>query len=223
MSPQEFTEQCWANFRVDAGGETPPRYRGTKNTWLKRFGKVAVPTIGRMARKAPFDFAIGTHSYTITGTENNLLKLTGKSSDAADVISVRYGEEEKWLDSWTRIRYQRQRDSSSSAVFAWYKPGIAGLTGGPYISLIYAGSTGTVVKYDYLKKNITVAEWPEQYIDALIFGVLLRFDPPRFRAQFKEAFADMMESYDFNNIQPQQMELHDDWQNYADIVANMLY
>lgn len=158
-----------------AGKVTNPR------DWEAGIEELVQQAVDRVVIMSPdFEFAIGEKTHTVTSSESNPIKLTGNNSDCRDVHTILWGSTKKLLYRYTVYEkdYSLSDTTVSGTPSGWMRNGVK--TGFPQIEFIGSLATGDVFTYRYLRKNITIEEWPTEWLFVIEDEILDRLNPAIF-------------------------------------------
>lgn len=142
-----------------------------------------------------FDFAVDVCDYpggSVLSQADYVLR--GNNRDCRSIINIRYGSSYYLLDQMRPVdvdEFLTNRTHTSTTIWTM----VGREDGFPKIKLIDAPSTaGEVIRYRYFKKNIDVSEFPEEFINVIISGVIAKFSPT-YRAIHLKDLSDMISYY----------------------------
>lgn len=152
-------------------------------------------TVSEAVRDYDFDFACD-YTQTTSTINDPTYVLKGRTDDCAYVVNVRYGSDEKLLDQYNDTDMDgilSGLSSGSGGVEAWYLSRL--VNNFPEITLVSTPTaTGDVIKYRYVKKNVSELNWPEEFGKVLIFGVAAML-APNYQALYERGLQRMAKFY----------------------------
>lgn len=192
---------------------------GAKNQKEKLIKLMSEIAANRIAAAYDFDFVMDEAEETaVVDTQTYTLK--GNSSDCRDVINVRYGDNSLLLNKWTSTEVDdflsnttTRSGSTTSTVSPTYFF-VSGIENGfPRITIGGTIAAGQTIKYRYRRKNITIHEFPDEFLDVLQEETLSGIFPGDFglRGAAERSLGQMIDDYNKRGGQDQRPPMSASW------------
>lgn len=188
MTEDKFLNECYAVW-------SSSKLEGDANDVKSHLKALIDPAIARatIASDGRFTFATDIQSKTFTDT-NNLVTVYGNNDDCRDVYAVLWGTGENVLRPYTE--YERDisfSGTSPTGVVGWVRrPTPDG--DAPIIEIIGTVAVGDTCKFRYVRKNLTINDWPDPWGYVLISQVLAMANN-RFGFNAKNDLSQMIDFY----------------------------
>jgi hypothetical protein len=148
--------------------------------------------INRVVLQHPFDFAVditNVNGGSVDGQSD--YSCPGKDDDAMQILSVRYGDDLDKLSKMSLSDFEDEEtwlasSGSSVNIYAWAP--LPTDDGTPKIRLLETpDADGDVIKYRYHRKNLTIEEFPEEWLYVVESALLACMEMPNtFDADIRE-------------------------------------
>ena len=194
MTQEEVLDNCWAIWesrQLSSAGEA---------TQKDRFSAVLQSALDRAVSSSDrFWFAIGEADYTFSSDDSNTIILKGENN-ARDVYQIKQGS--TFLYQYEEMEFERlaQTDTPLTTTSATLKGWIRrpDQEGFPTVQIFPSPATATVLTYRYLMSGITLEQFPDQFHDVIVFGVLTMLRSDLFRFDYNQRMHDMKQHYKSN-------------------------
>ena len=182
-------------IQVDAQTKTD-----TVENWLQ-------PTINEIGKAWEWDFVLYETLYTggsVSGTAQYALE--GAFSDALEIITIKYGDDENVLKKMHPIdmdEYLHNRSHSSTDF--WVPDGRQ--NGFPLVRLVATpDENGTQIKYRYRKRNISITEFPDDFMRTVALGIARNLDE-NLNGLYEDALEFMIDNYRATQVHERTVQL----------------
>lgn len=215
MTEERFLETCWSVW-------ASAKMEGEKDEMRDRFKELVDLSIDKATIKSDgrFTFATDIKSYTFTSTGNKIT-VYGNNDDCRDVYTILWGSKEIVLRPYTEY----ERDISFSGATP---TGAVGWTRRPtpddefpIIEFIGTVASGDTCKFRYIRKGLTLSDWPEPWHWVLMYQVL-GMASSRFEGKAQQSLSEMIDFFK----SPQRgstQALPDPTTRYANVRASAKY
>lgn len=169
------------------------REMGDKNYWKQTVKSILPSVLNEVSVAHSFDFVMDSYSLTWDTTTET---LTGNNNDLLEVQTIRYGTPYRVLAHVRKIDILERVESGGTlgGVKAWYQSGVDN-QGFPKITLVDAPSASATATVDYRKKNVPLADWPDDFEWVLVSGIMARLSPGMYYLKFRQEIKDMVRRY----------------------------
>ena len=130
-----------------------------KSAAIQAYAQAAVD---RVAMRHDFNFAIGETTDATVASQSDYT-LHGNQDDCREIINVRYGDDDELLDKYEGVQYDVDLGlfNAPTTPQLWYE--IQAVNGFPTIRIVGTPTTVETLKYRFRRKNIPIAEYPEEW------------------------------------------------------------